>query len=956
MSIRSRSLASLLALVVAAHAAGATIDVRARGAVAGDGRDDAPAIQATIDAAAVGDVVAVPAGRFHLARGLRVKGGVRLVGAGRDAATLEWIGGAEEMIVLAGSDTEVAGLLLDGAGRGASAGVFAHATRGHRLHHLRIERLSAADALGIRFTGDAPSAANGVTDSEIADCVIRDIGTTSDWGGGIRLSWGSSRNRILRCVVDGTGRGGIFANDDCTDLVIAGNTVTRSGLHTTRLGIELWGRCHRGLIEDNRIDHWLSLDTSNHCALRRNTVADATGWGFIGIEVITSDAVVTDNLVDGGQDIGLSVSNTADNRHHFYARNVFRGCRQWGCQLYAEGDGIGPLYFHGNTFAATRRGVAGAPYPGADGRGFFCNSGGASSRNLVFEGNAFIDNASTGFYVEGAADRVTAFGNRFIGNAGAGVSSYGGSELDWRGNTVSGNASNAQPASRGFTDRAPTAAFAAPATAAIGQRIAFVNQSSDPDGAIAHSLWDFGAGVPSSQASPTYTFATAGTYRVTLIAWDDRGRAGRAERTIVVGATTGQPPTVALTSPAAGTTVTAPASIAIAATAADDGAIARVEFYAGTTLIATDATAPYATTWTGPGIGTHAITAKAYDDRGQATVSAARTVTVVADGGRGTGLSASYFDAIDLSGAPITRVDHGIDFTWGGGSPDARIAADTFSARWQGEIEARFSEIYTITTVSDDGIRVWIDDRLVIDAWNDHAPRSDRGTVALRAGARVAIRVEYYENGGGAVARLLWASASQPEQIVPETRLHPVAGVVAGGAYRLVARHSGKCLDVSGASPEAGADVQQWDDNGTDAQIWRIDDVGAGAYRLTARCSGHALDVAGSGAGDGANVLQWPWHGGANQRWRIEPVGDGWYRLVCVASGKCLDVAGVSAGTGADVHQWTWVGGANQQWRLEPVAIGIAERAVDEAPLDAGEVSRRPEAQRIYGQSQAVQF
>ncbi|HYE05224.1 MAG TPA: RICIN domain-containing protein [Planctomycetota bacterium] len=142
--------------------------------------------------------------------------------------------------------------------------------------------------------------------------------------------------------------------------------------------------------------------------------------------------------------------------------------------------------------------------------------------------------------------------------------------------------------------------------------------------------------------------------------------------------------------------------------------------------------------------------------------------------------------------------------------------------------------------------------------------------------------------------------------------------IVTGAWCKLVAKHSGKCLDVAGASRANGADVVQWTDNGTSAQQWRIDALSDGTYTLTARCSGQALDVGGAATADGGDAIQWPAHGGANQRWRIEPVGGGCYRLVAAHSGKVLDVAGASTVDGADVIQWSEHGSDNQRWAIVP--------------------------------------
>ena len=141
----------------------------------------------------------------------------------------------------------------------------------------------------------------------------------------------------------------------------------------------------------------------------------------------------------------------------------------------------------------------------------------------------------------------------------------------------------------------------------------------------------------------------------------------------------------------------------------------------------------------------------------------------VATGGTGNGLSATYYNNIDFTGTTVTRVDPTIDFAWGTGSPAASIGADTFSARWTGQVEAQFTGTYTFYTVSDDGVRLWVNGQQIINNWTDHAPTENSGTIALTAGQRYDIRMEFYENGGGAIARLLWSSASIPKAVIPST-------------------------------------------------------------------------------------------------------------------------------------------------------------------------------------------
>ncbi len=140
--------------------------------------------------------------------------------------------------------------------------------------------------------------------------------------------------------------------------------------------------------------------------------------------------------------------------------------------------------------------------------------------------------------------------------------------------------------------------------------------------------------------------------------------------------------------------------------------------------------------------------------------------------GSGTGLQGDYYDNIDFTAFVLSRVDPTVNFNWGSGSPDPSIGADTFSVRWTGFVEPLYSETYTFYTNSDDGVRLWVDGQLVVENWTDHAPTENSGTIALTAGTQYDIQMDYYENGGGAVAELRWSSANQTKEIIPQTQLY----------------------------------------------------------------------------------------------------------------------------------------------------------------------------------------
>ena len=188
-------------------------------------------------------------------------------------------------------------------------------------------------------------------------------------------------------------------------------------------------------------------------------------------------------------------------------------------------------------------------------------------------------------------------------------------------------AANAKPTTS-ITSPANGAVFSAPATLQI------TAAAADADGTV--TRLDFNAGnqfLYTRSSSPwTYTWRNvpAGTYALRTIAVDNTGGITySAPVSITVGNSANQPPVAVITSPANGATFTAPAKIAINATASDNnGSVSRVDFFAGTQLVGTAATAPYSITWSNASAGTYALTAVALDNGGASGTSSPINVTV----------------------------------------------------------------------------------------------------------------------------------------------------------------------------------------------------------------------------------------------------------------------------------------------------------------------------------------
>jgi hypothetical protein len=152
--------------------------------------------------------------------------------------------------------------------------------------------------------------------------------------------------------------------------------------------------------------------------------------------------------------------------------------------------------------------------------------------------------------------------------------------------------------------------------------------------------------------------------------------------------------------------------------------------------------------------------------------------TVAREGG---GLKAEYFNNATLAGEPVlVREDPEIDFDWGNGdvpgenSPDASINVDNFSARWSGELEIDLTDTYTFNVIANNGFRLWLDGRLVIDFWDNPGTNSRASEpIELIGGSSSSIRMEYFESAGIAIAQLFWESGARDQQIIPQAALSP---------------------------------------------------------------------------------------------------------------------------------------------------------------------------------------
>ena len=226
--------------------------------------------------------------------------------------------------------------------------------------------------------------------------------------------------------------------------------------------------------------------------------------------------------------------------------------------------------------------------------------------------------------------------------------------------------------------------------------------------------------------------------------------------------------------------------------------------------------------------------------------------------GPGGGIRGDYYKGMDLRNHALRRIDPQINFNWGNGEPDPSVGADNFSVRWTGEVEAVFTEKYSFYTNTDDGVRLWVDGKQLVNDWTNHGAEENSGTIDLAAGQFYSILMEYYEDGGGAVAELRWSSPRTPKQLIPQAALSPPI-------------RAGNPNPPNGATDVKHAKILKWTAGdqavshqvyfGTDKEAVRNADTGSPEYKGTKEPGSESYDP---------GLLEW----NTSYYWRIDEVNN----------------------------------------------------------------------------------
>ncbi|GAA2107864.1 PA14 domain-containing protein [Actinomadura alba] len=199
-----------------------------------------------------------------------------------------------------------------------------------------------------------------------------------------------------------------------------------------------------------------------------------------------------------------------------------------------------------------------------------------------------------------------------------------------------------------------------------------------------------------------------------------------------------------------------------------------------------------------------------------ATAATKPTSPTTADGTERHGLRGDYHlssgpGAFDFHELKATVLDPNIEFPdLEGTLRELTGRNDNVTVRWTGRIQPRFSEPYTFSMIGDNGFRLWVNDRLIIDNWVDNWDIEKIGEpIALQAGQKYDIKIEHFEHHGGSNLRLRWQSPSVPKEIVPAAAFTPPDGFVPAGPSTAAVAEAGDTValgfDSALTPPPAGA-------------------------------------------------------------------------------------------------------------------------------------------------------
>lgn len=529
----------------------ATIDVAQYGAV--PGKNVISSINKAITAAKPGDMVYIGKGTWQIGgAAIRLKNGVRFKGAGIGQTTITHVSTAIEhpfFDIDSLYDVSISDLTLDAQNNPRCT----HGIDGGNATKISIESVSIENlkqssefgCFGIFLNGDAQYC-------RVSKCQFKNIGIQSEWGAAIYVGQlpsvqPSSHLYITNNLIENTGRGGVLMQN-AQFATVRNNKIRGSGKHSDDgLGIELFDGCHYGVIEGNEVDHWISIDSAHHIAIRGNVVKDdpKNGIQFAGIEIAgaSSDCVVAENKVGSGNQIGFSVSNEGIKDNFLVTRNEFKSSEAYGAQIQGDVGGGNRLFIHRNSFQDTK--ASEQSFVGDAGHGFRING---NVSQIVFDNNLFSSNQGSGLqirsddFVTSPVDLLTFTSNLIIANKSDAVEIASDlnkaiKHIHWdASNTLANNKVDIPLMQKGFRQqpkRKLTIIMPSKEHLTVGSPIKF-DYTSANNSIPAKMLWDLGSGPPTTDNAPEITYKEPGSYSIRLLVWDLAGQATLEELKVEV--------------------------------------------------------------------------------------------------------------------------------------------------------------------------------------------------------------------------------------------------------------------------------------------------------------------------------------------------------------------------------------------------------------------------------------
>ncbi|MBI3875590.1 MAG: hypothetical protein HY300_06445 [Verrucomicrobia bacterium] len=178
--------------------------------------------------------------------------------------------------------------------------------------------------------------------------------------------------------------------------------------------------------------------------------------------------------------------------------------------------------------------------------------------------------------------------------------------------------------------------------------------------------------------------------------------------------------------------------------------------------------------------------------------------------GATNGFLGTYFPEPDFGGQPIRRVDASLDFDWSDAPPVPNFPREKFSARWTAQLRPTTTDLYTFHVRVDDGVRLWLNERLLLDEWREQSLSAATAPVTLKASETYNLTIEYFQLTGPARIRFQWSSPTMAKTGIPAELLAP-----------------GKVLALPSlaATANIGKGVLTWNGSFIGAPVQRADDT-----------------------------------------------------------------------------------------------------------------------------------